>query len=158
MIHNKTENLIHTFFYVCFMAFVMTTYNLVLHQGFSAEVLKVSWLSFPLTFIVAFTLEYYVVGRHGMKLVFKLHKDHHTAFQKRAIAALVIVSGMASLMSLYGSILTVGFSNELPLTWGHNLVINFLFAYPLIVFVAGPLVGFVFRKIFPEGCIIDVAK
>ncbi|WP_459202646.1 DUF2798 domain-containing protein [Methanococcus sp. CF] len=93
-----------------------------------------------------------------MKLAFKLHQNHHTPFQKRAITALVIVTGMASLMSLYGSILAVGFSTDLPLQWSHNVVLNFIFAYPLIVFVAGPLVGFVFRKIFPEGSLIDVAK
>ena len=93
-----------------------------------------------------------------MKLAFKLQRSHHTPFQKRAITALVLVTGMASLMSLYGSILTVGFSKDLPIIWGHNIAINFVFAYPLIVFVTLPLVGFVFRKIFPEGSIIDVTK
>ncbi|TQD27931.1 DUF2798 domain-containing protein [Methanolobus vulcani] len=156
MIQNKKENLIHTFMYVCFMAFVMTGYNITVHQGFSADIIKVTWLSFPPTFIVAFTLEYFIVGKHGMKLVFRLHKHHHTPFQKRAITALVFVAGMATLMSLCFSISAVGFSKELPLTWCSNLAINAVFAYPLIVFVAGPLVGFVFRKIFPEGSIVDL--
>jgi Protein of unknown function (DUF2798). len=156
LITKKKENLIHTFMYVCFMAFVMTGYNITVHQGFSADLIKVTWLSFPPTFIIAFTLEYFIVGRHGMKLVLKLHKQHHTPFQKRAITALVFVAAMATLMSLCFSILSVGISKELPLTWASNLAINALFAYPLIVFVAGPLVGFVFRKIFPEGSIVDV--
>lgn len=142
--------------YVWFMAFVMTGYNITIHQGLSTDILKVTWLSFPATFIVAFTLEYFIVGKHGMKLVFKLQKQHHTPFQKRAITALVFVAGMATLMSLCFSISTVGFSKELPLTWVYNLIINAVFAYPLIVFVAGPLVGFIFRKIFPEGSIVDV--
>lgn len=140
------------------MAFVMTAYNITVHQGFSADTIKVAWLSFPLTFIVAFTFDYFIVGRHGMKLVSKLHKHHHTPFQKRAITALVFVAGMATLMSLYFSILTVGLSKDLPLTWAYNLAVNAVFAYPLIVFVAGPLVGFVFRKIFPEGSLVDIVK
>ena len=155
MITNKKENLIHTFMYVCFMAFVMTGYNITVHEGFSADLIKVTWLSFPSTFVVAFILEYFIVARHGMKLVFKLHKHHHTPLQKRAITALVFVAGMATLMSLFYSISTVGLSKEMPLIWAHNLAINAVFAYPLIVFVAGPLVGFVFRKIFPEGSLID---
>lgn len=138
------------------MAFVMTGYNITVHQGFSADIIKVTWLSFPPAFIVAFTLEYFIVGRYGMKLVFKLHRHHHTPFQKRAITALVFVAGMATLMSLFFSVLAVGFSKDLPLTWASNLAINAIFAYPLIVFVAGPLVGFVFRKIFPEGSIVDI--
>lgn len=142
--------------YVCFMAFVMTGYNITVHQGFSADIIKVTWLSFPPTFIVAFTLEYFIVGKHGMKLVFKLHKNHHTPFQKRAITALVFVAGMATLMSSFFSISAVGFSKDIPLTWASNLVTNAVFAYPLIVFVAGPLIGFVFRKIFPEGSIVDI--
>ncbi|AGB49548.1 Protein of unknown function (DUF2798) [Methanomethylovorans hollandica DSM 15978] len=158
MIKNKKENLIHTFIFVCFMAFVMTAYNTTIHQGFSADIIKVTWLSFPLTFIVAFTLEYFIVARYGMKLVFKLHKHHHTSFQKRGITALVFVGGMATLMSLFFSISTVGFSKDLPLTWISNLAISAVFAYPLVVFVAGPLVGFIFRMIFPEGCIVDIAK
>ncbi|WP_204936616.1 DUF2798 domain-containing protein [Methanococcus maripaludis] len=158
MITNKTENLVHTFFCVCFMAFVMTAYNTFLNQGFSVGTLKESWLRFPFTFLAAFVLEYFIVGRHGMKLAFKLHQQYHTPFQKRAMTSLVIVSGMATMMSLYGSILTVGFSKDLPLTWGHNLAINFVFAYPLIVFVTLPLVGFVFRKIFPKGSLVDIAK
>ncbi|WP_242492483.1 DUF2798 domain-containing protein [Methanolobus psychrotolerans] len=85
-------------------------------------------------------------------------KHHHTSFQKRAITALVFVGGMATLMSLFFSILTVGFSKDLLLTWVYNLVISAIFAYPLVVFVAGPLVGFVFRIIFPEGSIVDMAK
>lgn len=140
------------------MAFVMTAYNITIQQGFTADIIKMTWLSFPLTFVVAFTLEYFIVAKYGMKLVFKLHKNHHTSFQKRSLTALVFVGSMATLMSLFFSILAVGFSKNLPLTWIYNLAISAIFAYPLVVFVAAPLVGFVFRTIFPEGSIVDIAK
>jgi hypothetical protein len=93
-----------------------------------------------------------------MKLVFKLHKHHHTPFQKRAITALFFVGGMATLKSLFFSILTVGFSKDVPLTWVYNLAISAVFAYPLVVFIVGMLVGFVFKKIFPEGPLVDIVK
>lgn len=65
---------------------------------------------------------------------------------------------MVILMSIICSILF----NEFNENWFSELLIsmarNFIMAYPLQILIAGPLVGFVFRKLFPLGTIVEPAK
>nr|WP_319401854.1 DUF2798 domain-containing protein [uncultured Carboxylicivirga sp.] len=151
---NRKEQLVYTFLMVIFMVITMTLYNNFLNNGFSINSIKNSWLSFPFTFIVAFICEWFVVSRIGMSLLFKILKDNDSNMKKMLITPLIIVFGMATLMSLYGTILSVGFTNQIPIIWLRNFSINFIFAYPLQILIARPLITFVFRKVFPVGTII----
>ena len=141
---------------VAFMVFFMSLFNIGIHQGFSKDLIQVTWLSFPLTFVVAFVLEYFIIGKRAMKLAFKMHRHHHTEIQKKAIISMCIVPFMAGAMSLYGAIMTVGFSKNLASTWVHNFVVNFFVAFAVVLFIVGPLVGYLFGKLFPEGTIVDL--
>ena len=151
---NRKEQLVYTFLMVIFMAITMTLYNNTLNNGFSINSIKNSWLSFPFTFIVAFICEWFVVSRIGMSLLFKILKDNDSNMKKMLITPLIIVFGMATLMSLYGTILSVGFTSQIALIWLRNFAINFIFAYPLQILIARPLITFIFRKVFPVGTII----
>ncbi|WP_413999042.1 DUF2798 domain-containing protein [Flavobacterium sp. W1B] len=79
-----------------------------------------------------------------MALIFKILKEEDFGLKKMLISRLVIVSGMVTLMSLYGATLMVGFSSDLPREWISNMVLNFIFAYLLQVLIARPFIGFVF--------------
>ena len=155
---NKKEHLVFTFLMVFFMAIVMTTYNVIIHNGLSVESVKIAWLMFPFSFVAAFLCEWFVVGKLAMKLANKVLKEGDPIIKKVLVTALCFVTGMVTLMSLLGPILANGFSSDLLQIWGQNIPLNFAMAYPLQVIVAGPLVGIIFRKLFPLGTLVDPVK
>jgi hypothetical protein len=61
---------------------------------------------------------------------------------------------MVVLMSFLGPLIANGLSSDLIDIWVKGIPINFAMAFPLQVIIAGPLVGFVFRKYFPIGTIV----
>ena len=82
-------------------------------------------------------------------------RSEDSMVKKRAIMSLLVVAGMAIFMSLYGAIMTVGFTGEILNVWIKNIGRNFIVAYPLAV-LGGSVVVFVFRKVFPLGTIVEV--
>jgi hypothetical protein len=154
---NKKEHLVFTFLMVFFMAIVMTTYNVITHNGLSVESIKIAWLMFPFTFVTAFICEWFIVGKLAMKLANRLLKEEDPTIKKVLVTALCFVSGMVTMMSLLGPILANGLSADLLQIWVQNIPVNFAMAYPLQVIVAGPLISFIFRKLFPLGTLVDPA-
>lgn len=155
---NKKEHLVYTFFMVLFMAIVMTSYNVILHNGFSIESIKIAWLLFPFTFVIAFLCEWFLVGKLAMKLSHKFLKEDDLLLKKILITALFFVTGMVTLMSFFGPLISNGFSADLGLIWIKSIPLNFAMAYPLQVILAGPIVGFAFRKLFPLGTLVEPIK
>jgi hypothetical protein len=155
---NKTEHLVYTFMMVIFMASVMTTYNVILHNGLSMESLKIAWLMFPFTFVAAFLCEWFLVGRLAMRLSHKFLKEDDLLLKKILITALCFVTGMVVLMSFFGPLIADGLSSDLIEIWIKGIPINFAMAFPLQVIIGGPLVGFVFRKFFPVGAIVVTSE
>jgi hypothetical protein len=143
------EHLIFTFLMVFCMCIVMINYNVILHDGFSIESIKKALVLFPITFVVAFICEWFIVGRVAMKLVPKVLKETDPLLKKILITAFIFVTGMASLMSLYGVLITEGYTSNLFSTWIKNISLNFPMAYFLQVAIAGPLVRFIFGKLCP---------
>ncbi|MCA5006405.1 hypothetical protein [Sphingobacterium bovistauri] len=152
---NKKENLVYTFLMVIVMAAVMTTYNVTWKEGISVESIRKAWLIFPLTFVIAFIVEWFFVSKTAFALINKLIKQNDTLPKKIFISAFCFVAQMVILMSLIGSLLF----NEFNKNWFSELIItisrNFIMAYPLQILIAAPLVGFVFRKLFPLGTIVS---
>jgi hypothetical protein len=151
---NKKEHLVYTFLMVVFMASVMTTYNVILHNGFSLESLKVAWLLFPFTFVAAFLCEWFLVGKLAMGLSHKLLKEDDVLLKKILVTALCFVTGMVVLMSFLGPIIASGLSSDIIGIGLRGIPINFAMAFSLQVLIGGPLVGFVFRKLFPVGTLV----
>ena len=56
------------------MAFVMTSYNIIRHEGFTWLSLQKAWLIFPITYFLAFLIEWFFVGKIAMKLINKYVK------------------------------------------------------------------------------------
>lgn len=155
---NKKESLVYTILMVFVMAGVMTTYNIVIHEGFNVESLKKAWLVFPISATIAFIVEWFFVSKIAFSLIGKLVKEQDPLPKKILISALCFVTQMVLIMSIIGSLLF----SEINENWFSELLVtiprNFIMAYPLQVVIAGPLVGFVFRKLFPLGTIVVPAK
>lgn len=151
---NKKENLVYTILMVIVMAGVMTTYNIAIHHGFTVETLKKAWLVFPISATIAFIVEWFLVSKVAFALIKRFVKEEDPLPKKILVSALCFVTQMVLLMSIIGSLLF----NEFNENWFADLLItiprNFIMAYPLQVLIAGPLVGFVFRKLFPIGTIV----
>lgn len=151
---NKKEHLVFTTLMVFFMCIVMTSYNIVIHEGFSIESFKKAWLIFPLTFVVAFLCEWFVVGKIAMRLVHKFIKPDAPLPKRILLTAFFFVTGMVIMMSFLGCVMFNEFNSEWTRNWLMTMPRNFIMAYPLQVIIAGPFILFVFRKLFPVGTIV----
>ena len=141
---NKKEQLIYTVLMVFVMASVLTTYNIVLHEGFSSEAIKNVWLIFPITAFIAFFIEVTFVGKIAFKLISKFVKESDPLPKKILISALCFVTQMVLLMSTICALLFNPFNEDWGTNWLISIPRNFIMAYPLQVLIADPLVGFVF--------------
>lgn len=155
---NKREHFVYTFIMVIVMAFGMSSYNMIQHEGFSLEAFKKAWLIFPLTYTIAFLVEWFFVGKWAMILIGKFVKESDPLPKKILISALCFVTQMVVIMSTICSLIFNDFNNDWVMTWLKSIPMNFMMAYPLQVIIAGPLVGMIFRKIFPLGTIVEIEK
>lgn len=153
---NKKEKLVYTFLMVIFMAGAMTTYNVLLAEGFSVQSIQHAWLIFPVMFTIAFIIEWFIVAPIAFRAVGKLIKATDSEAKKGLTTALCFVLGMASLMSLVGTIIFGGFTANIPLLWLKAFCVNFPVAFILQVAIARPLIGSLFRSLFPIGTIVEV--
>jgi hypothetical protein len=151
---NKKEHLVYTFLMVFFMAIVMTIYNITVHHGFSVESIQKAWLVFPITFVLAFLCEWFIVSKIAMTLVHKFIKPEDALIKKITLTALFFVTGMVFLMSFLGSLIFNEYNSDWLITWLKSMPLNFMMAYPLQVLIAGPLISTIFRKLFPLGTIV----
>ena len=155
---NKKESLVYTIMMVFVMCSVMTTYNIAVHEGLNAETIKKAWLVFPISATIAFLVEWFFVSKTAFALIRKFVKQDDVLPKKILISALCFVTQMVVIMSTICSIVFGEFSDN----WFSELLVtiprNFAMAYPLQVLIAGPLVGFVFRKLFPIGTIVVPVK
>lgn len=153
---NQKEQVVYTVLMVLFMALAMTSYNVILHHGLSVESLKIAWLMFPITFVTAFLCEWFIVGPLAMKFSRKILKQEDAILKKVCITAFFFVTGMVLLMSFLGPLISNGPSPDFVQMWMRSIPINFAMAYPLQIVIAGPFIGFIFRKMFPIGTLVDV--
>jgi len=79
---NKKEKIIYTFLMVVFMVMSMSSYNVFLHNGFSFDGIKNVWLMFPLTFLVAFLIEWFIVAPLAIKLSCRLIREKDSEAKK----------------------------------------------------------------------------
>ncbi|WP_028975072.1 DUF2798 domain-containing protein [Spirochaeta cellobiosiphila] len=153
---NKRESLIFTSLMCAFMVFTMSIYNIGMATGYSLETISHAWLGFPLAYIIAFILDWFIVSIFAKGLAFKIASKVDDRKKKIVLMLLIstlMVVGMCFFMSLFGAVQNVGFSNRTVAVWLGNIPKNFIVALPLQIIIAGPIIRFSFRKLFPVGCI-----
>ena len=150
---NKKEKLVYTYLMVLFMCFGMVSYNVVLNNGFNFESLKLAWLTFPIMMPIAFVVEWFIVSKIATKLIEKFVKPTDALPKVILISALCFVVQMVLIMSFVANLIYGDTTQSFLMNWLISIPKNFIVAFPLQVLLAGPIIGFVFRKLFPLGTI-----
>ena len=133
------------------MVLGMTTYNIILNEGFHSNLLNNLLKDFWLGFIVALLLDIFIVGKLAKPLAFKIVKPTKETKQIKIILAIssCMVVGMVLFMSIFGAIVSSGFTIDALKLYPLCVLRNFIMALPLNLLIVSPIVRFIFNKMFP---------
>lgn len=159
MPQNKRESFIYTVIMCFTMVLWMSIYNVTLHTGtFNTQVIKDAWLGFPIAYVFAACMDWFVVSGLAKGFAFKyLVKPDSSTLRKVISVSCSMVVSMVIIMSLYGAVeasIRMGDFSNVLFIWLTNIPKNFVMALPFQLIIAGPLVRKVFRTIFPEGKVL----
>ena len=145
---SKKEEIIFGICMCAIMVFFMGLLNISIHLGgFNLESIKTNFVAFPVTFIIAFILENFVIGKINHMLLDKFVSDTDSKNAYILFNCFFIVTLMSLVMTLIGGLLggdnlsTV--INEFFIRWSRN----FCAAFFLNILVAGPISRFVLKCI-----------
>ena len=147
----KFQKFIFTLMMCFFMVLGMTTYNIILNEGFHSNLLNNLLKDFWLGFIVALLLDIFIVGKLAKPLAFKIVKPTKETKQIKIILAIssCMVVGIVLFMSIFGAIVSSGFTIAALKLYPLCILRNFIMALPLNLLIVSPIVRFSFNKIFP---------
>ena len=134
------------------MVYAMVCYNIALDRGaLSNFVFRAALSELPLMCLIAFVLEFFLIGRVAQKLAFRLVRPERDApvLITTTISA-VIVCLMCPLMSLAATLLFKNAGSEFVAVWIETTVKNFPMALCWQIFFAGPVVRAIFGAVFRE--------
>lgn len=155
---NKTESLIYTTLMCAFMVYFMSVYNLAYQMGLSVQTFEVAWTELPIAVIVAFILDWFLVSGPAKKFAFKFINPSTSNLKKIILISSCMICGMVVCMSLFGAIMHPTANQSFLISWIQNIGKNIIFALPLQLIVAGPIVRKVFRTLFPVGVIQEFSQ
>jgi len=132
------------------MVIGMTLYNLVLALGFSTRLIPAFLVGVWPGFLVAMLLEVLLVGRLAYWVAHRV--AHPQESQRTFLIALrtMLIGCMVLSMTLYGTLLQVGFTGCSGTAYLGHLWKNLLMALPLNLLVVTPLAQRSFLKLFPR--------
>ena len=147
----KFQKFIFTLMMCFFMVLGMTTYNIILNEGFHSNLLNNLLKDFWLGFIVALLLDIFIVEKLAKPLAFKMVKPTKETKQIKIILAIssCMVVGMVLFMSIFGAIVSSGFTIDALKLYPLCVLRNFIMALPLNLLIVSPIVRFIFNKMFP---------
>lgn len=149
----KLQEVIFTIFMVIVMVYAMVCYNIAFAMGGMQNKVFVAALSeMPIMCAIGFILDMLIAGPLAKKCAFKIvnPQEDRPIFIILAISVFSILF-MCPMMSFAATILfNGGFNSEIVATWAGLTIKNFPMAFFWQLFVAGPLVRFIFGKIFRE--------
>ena len=133
------------------MVLGMTTYNIILNEGFHSNLLNNLLKDFWLGFIVALLLDIFIVEKLAKPLAFKIVKPTKETKQIKIILAIssCMVVGIVLFMSIFGAIVSSGFTIDALTLYPLCVLRNFIMALPLNLLIVSPIVRFIFNKMFP---------
>ena len=150
----KFQDIVFTIIMVIVMVYAMICYNIAIAMGgANNQVFIEAFKELPIMAVIAFLLEFLFVGKVVKKISAKMinFKEERPIFITIIISSLT-VAFMCPLMSFFATILFnySGIENVIA-KWLQISVLNFPMALCWQIFYAGPLVRFIFRKIFKEN-------
>ena len=150
---NKFQDAVFTVIMVIVMVYAMVCYNISTNMGgLSNEVFLMALKELPLMGVIAFILEFFLIGKLAQKIALKLLDPKKTPPILITMGiSTVIVCFMCPIMSFFGSIFfNYEVMENIIAKWLQIAVLNFPMALCWQIFYAGPFVRFIFRKIFKE--------
>lgn len=149
----KFQDFIFTIIMVIVMVYAMICYNVSIGMGgMNNQVFLAALGELPIMGVIAFVLEFFLIGRITKTLAFKIldPKKTQPIFITLAISGLTVCF-MCPIMSLIATIL-FNFSGmeNLISTWLQISVRNFPMALCWQIFYAGPFVRLIFRQLFKK--------
>lgn len=149
----RFQDFVYTVIMAGLMVYVMVCYNVALNVGgLKNFVFLEAFKEFPLMWLAAGVLEFFIVGKIAHKLAFKAidPKKQPPIIVAYAIS-IVIVCFMCPIMSLIATIfISKPAMSQFVVTWLKCVVFNFPMAMCFQLFYAGPFVRFIFGLIFRE--------
>ena len=147
----KLQKFIFTLMMCFCMVLGMTIYNMILNEGFHSNLLNNLLKDFWLCFIVALLLDIFIVEKLAKPLAFKIVKPTKETKQIKIILAIssCMVVGMVLFMSIFGAIVSSGFTIDALKLYPLCVLRNFIMALPLNLLIVSPIVRFIFNKMFP---------
>lgn len=154
MPETKFQDVVFSIIMVIVMVYAMVCYNISIAMGGLNNLVFFEALKeLPIMGIIAFLIEFILVGKIVKKITFKLLDSQKTT----SIFITLMISGltvtfMCPLMSLIATLLfnNVGIENIIA-KWLQTTALNFPMALCWQIFYAGPLVRFLFRLIFKKS-------
>ena len=146
----KLQNIIFTLLMALVMVYALICYNISLDKGgLSNEVFLLAFHELIIMWPIAVVLELFVVEKLAQKLAFQViaTESAEPFFIIIAISAMTVCL-MCPMMSLIATILFKNPGSEIIAAWFQTTVMNFPMALFWQIFFAGPIVRFVFRRLF----------
>ncbi|MFD2628630.1 hypothetical protein [Oceanobacillus kapialis] len=132
------------------MVIVMTFYNLLLQDLLGVIPVSGIIVNLLLGFIVAFILDWFIVGPVARKVAFSLPIKQDKRIYKILSMSILMVLGMVICMSLYGLLTAaaMGGLGEASLLENYTSIAlrNLIVALPLQLVIMGPIVRYLFTK------------
>lgn len=143
---NKFQNVIFTLIMATFMVYGMIVYNISLNMGkLTNSAFLLAFKELYIMMPIAFVLELFIVGKLASKIVFNMINENTNKNFIKYLISMCICTIMCPIMSFIATILFKNFSFAVFIeTWA----LNFPMAIFYQLFYCGPLVRFIFSKIF----------
>ncbi len=148
MFKNKWHEVLFTLVTSGLMIYLMGVYNIALHTGgLQYSTFLHAAFSFPLEWLFGFLCASFIASRTAKHFAFKVAQPGDRPIFIILCIQSFTVCTMVPLMSLLGTVESSGLTAQLPVIWLQTVALNFIMAYPLQIFVVGPLCRRLFRPL-----------
>lgn len=149
MPRTKFQEFIFTIFMATCMVCVMSLYNAALKMGeLTYETFPRAFENFIIELPIAFVIAFFFGSKFARTLAFKVVTPDDRPILKTLAISTFTVCTMVPIMSAYAVLKNNGPTYDFPLLWITAVCRNFIMAFPIQIFIAGPLVRKIFRTIF----------
>lgn len=147
----KLQNVIFTAMMAFLMVYAMICYNICLNiGGMNNQVFLMAFSELRIMWPAAFILEFFLIDNLAHKLAFKMVKPDDRPIVITLAISVVIIIFMCPIMSFIATLLFKDAGSEFISVWCQTTFMNFPVAFFWQLCYCGPIIRFIFRKIFPE--------
>ena len=148
----KFEDVIFTAIMAIVMVYGMIVYNVALNTGGTVSGFTFLAATHELVFMapIAFVLEFFIVDNLAHKLAFRIVTPKDRPFAITVAISVMIICIMCPIMSLIATILFKNAGSQFVAVWLQTTFMNFPVAFFWQLMYCGPLIRFLFGKMFPE--------